>query len=55
MATKDDILEALVDYQVQCNENKRLRRMQKALLKLLNRFCQTREYSNQKLIFKALG
>lgn len=29
MATSQEILEALADYQVQCNENERLRRMQK--------------------------
>ena len=29
MATKEDILEALADYQVQCNNNTRLRRMQR--------------------------
>ena len=36
MATKEDILEALVDYQVQCNENKRLRRMQRDWSKLIH-------------------
>jgi putative sterol carrier protein len=29
MATSEEILEALADYQVQCNGNERLRRMQK--------------------------
>jgi len=29
MATSDEIMEALADYTIQCNENKRLRRMQR--------------------------
>ncbi|MBN1635631.1 MAG: SCP2 sterol-binding domain-containing protein [Deltaproteobacteria bacterium] len=36
MASKEDILEALTDYQVQCNNNKRLRRMQRDWSKLLH-------------------
>ena len=36
MATSQDILEALADYQVQCNENKRLRKMQRDWSKLLH-------------------
>ena len=36
MATKQDILEALADYQVQCNDNKRLRKMQRDWSKLIH-------------------
>jgi putative sterol carrier protein len=36
MATSQGILEALADYQVQCNENKRLRKMQRDWSKLLH-------------------
>jgi hypothetical protein len=36
MATKDEILEALTDYQVQCNGNQRLRRMQRDWSKLIH-------------------
>ncbi|HNY65830.1 MAG TPA: SCP2 sterol-binding domain-containing protein [Deltaproteobacteria bacterium] len=36
MATKDEILEALADYQVQCNNNQRLRRMQRDWSKLIH-------------------
>jgi len=36
MATSQDILEALADYQVQCNENKRLRKMQRDWSKLIH-------------------
>ncbi|HOG07391.1 MAG: SCP2 sterol-binding domain-containing protein [Syntrophales bacterium] len=36
MATGAEILEALADYQVQCNENKRLRRMQRDWSRLLH-------------------
>jgi len=36
MASKEEILEALTDYQVQCNNNKRLRRMQCDWSKLLH-------------------
>jgi putative sterol carrier protein len=36
MATSQEILEALADYQVQCNENKRLRKMQRDWSKLLH-------------------
>lgn len=36
MATKDEILEALTDYQVQCNNNQRLRRMQRDWSKLIH-------------------
>jgi putative sterol carrier protein len=36
MAKKEEILEALADYQVQCNENKRLRRMQRDWSRLLH-------------------
>jgi putative sterol carrier protein len=36
MATKEEILEALADYQVQCNENQRLRRMQRDWSKLIH-------------------
>jgi putative sterol carrier protein len=36
MATQKEILDALADYQVQCNENKRLRRMQRDWSKLIH-------------------
>ena len=36
MATSQEILEALADYQTQCNENKRLRKMQRDWSKLLH-------------------
>ena len=36
MATSEDILAALTDYQVQCNNNKRLRRMQRDWSRLLH-------------------
>ena len=36
MATSQEILEALADYQVQCNENTRLRKMQRDWSKLLH-------------------
>ena len=36
MATSQDILEALTDYQGQCNGNARLRRMQRDWSKLLH-------------------
>lgn len=36
MATSQEILEALADYQVQCNNNKRLRKMQRDWSKLLH-------------------
>jgi len=36
MASSDEILEALADYQIQCNENKRLRRMQRDWSRLLH-------------------
>jgi len=36
MATSQEILDALADYQVQCNENKRLRKMQRDWSKLLH-------------------
>ena len=36
MATSQEILEALTDYQVQCNNNKRLRKMQRDWSKLLH-------------------
>ncbi len=36
MATSQEILEALADYKVQCNENKRLRKMQRDWSKLLH-------------------
>jgi putative sterol carrier protein len=36
MATSDEIMEALADYQVQCNGNARLRKMQKDWTKLLH-------------------
>lgn len=36
MATKDEILESLADYQVQCNSNERLRRMQRDWSRLLH-------------------
>jgi len=36
MATSQEILEALADYQVQCNENKRLRKMQRDWSRLLH-------------------
>ena len=36
MATSQEILEALADYQVQCNENKRLRKMQRDWSKLIH-------------------
>jgi putative sterol carrier protein len=36
MATSQEILEALADYQVQCNNNKRLRKMQRDWSRLLH-------------------
>ena len=36
MATSPEILEALADYQVQCNDNTRLRKMQRDWSKLLH-------------------
>lgn len=36
MATSQEILDALADYQMQCNENERLRRMQKDWTKRLH-------------------
>lgn len=36
MATSQEILEALADYQVQCNNNARLRKMQRDWSKLLH-------------------
>ena len=36
MATSQEILQALADYQVNCNDNKRLRRMQRDWTKLLH-------------------
>ncbi|NOY79148.1 MAG: sterol carrier protein [Calditrichaeota bacterium] len=36
MASKEEILEALADYQVQCNDNKRLRKMQRNWTRKLN-------------------
>jgi len=36
MATSQEILEALADYQNQCNENKRLRKMQRDWSRLLH-------------------
>jgi putative sterol carrier protein len=36
MATSQEILDALADYQVQCNGNKRLRKMQRDWSKLLH-------------------
>jgi putative sterol carrier protein len=36
MATTQEILEALADYQVQCNNNKRLRKMQRDWSRLLH-------------------
>jgi putative sterol carrier protein len=36
MATADEIVEALEDFQKQCNENKRLRRMQRDWTKVLH-------------------
>jgi putative sterol carrier protein len=36
MATSQEILEALADYQVQCNDNKRLRKMQRDWSKLIH-------------------
>ena len=36
MATSQEILEALADYQGQCNENKRLRKMQRDWSKLIH-------------------
>jgi putative sterol carrier protein len=36
VATSQEILEALADYQVQCNDNKRLRKMQRDWSKLLH-------------------
>jgi putative sterol carrier protein len=36
MATSQEILEALADYQLQCNDNKRLRKMQRDWSKLLH-------------------
>ena len=40
MATKDEILEALADYQVQCNGNARLRRMQRDWSRLIHFFAE---------------
>lgn len=40
MATAQEILEALADYQVQCNGNERLRRMQRDWTRRLH-FCAT--------------
>lgn len=36
MATSQEILDALADYQVQCNDNKRLRKMQRDWSRLLH-------------------
>jgi hypothetical protein len=36
MATREEILDALADYQVQCNNNQRLRRMQRDWSRLLH-------------------
>jgi len=36
VATSQEIIEALADYQVQCNDNKRLRKMQRDWSKLLH-------------------
>ncbi|GBD93890.1 hypothetical protein BMS3Abin05_01485 [bacterium BMS3Abin05] len=36
MATKKEILEALADYQINCNNNKRLRKMQRNWTRKLN-------------------
>lgn len=36
MATKQEILEALLDYQIQCNDNQRLRRMQRDWNKIIH-------------------
>jgi putative sterol carrier protein len=36
MATSQEILDALADYQVQCNNNKRLRKMQRDWSKLIH-------------------
>jgi putative sterol carrier protein len=36
MATSQEIMDALADYTVQCNENKRLRKMQRDWSKLLH-------------------
>jgi len=36
MATSQEIIDALADYQVQCNENKRLRKMQRDWTRLLH-------------------
>lgn len=36
MATQEEIFEALEDYQVQCNNNQRLRRMQRDWSKLIH-------------------
>jgi len=36
MATSQEILDALADYQVQCNDNKRLRKMQRDWSKLIH-------------------
>ena len=36
MATSEEIMEALTDYQVQCNNNTRLRRMQRDWSRLLH-------------------
>lgn len=36
MATSSEIMEALADYKNQCNENKRLRRMQRDWTKLIH-------------------
>jgi putative sterol carrier protein len=36
MATQQEITEALLDFQVQCNENERLRRMQRDWTKIIH-------------------
>ena len=36
MATSQEIMEALIDFQQQCNDNKRLRRMQRDWTRLLH-------------------
>ena len=36
MATAEEIMEALADFQAQCNDNKRLRRMQRDWTKLIH-------------------
>lgn len=36
MATSEEIMEALKDYKIQCNSNKRLRRMQRDWTKLIH-------------------